>query len=447
MRVNRFASLLTIVALAWAAPVWAQAVDKAEKQAVIAKAGEELISRYIFPDRAGLAKAKIDQALAAGDYDTITDPRTFAERLTADLRSVTHDKHMQVFFPALNAGPPPPTSGAPKSNAGFLAVDRLKGNIGYINLRGFPDPAPFKLVADKAMADLSGTRAMIIDLRGNGGGDPTTVAYLCSFFFDPKTPVHLNDLVHREADTNIYKRDEFWTKPVPSSYRRKPVYLLTSGRTFSGGEEFVYDLKTQKRATVIGETTGGGANPGAMRQLNSRFGMFISGGRAENPITKTNWEGSGVAPDRAVGREQALRIAVLEITKDPALKKEEALEADAFSPVHLLKFRELPQPGDGDALKRLLGELARGEPDYSRLADDLTKDIKENLAQSKADLAAAGEIKTVTFKYTGPAGLDVYEVVCANGTLMSGIFVTPDGKVAANWFRLMMPERPTAVAQ
>ena len=442
MTINHIAALV-VAALVWALPARAQEsgkpVDKAEMQAAIAKADEELNKRYIFPDRAALATAKIEAALAAGDYDAISDAKAFADRLTADLQSVTHDKHMRVFLAGLPPAPSPSTAPPPKSNAGFLAVARLKGNIGYINLQGFPDPAPFKLVADQAMADLAGTRAMIIDLRGNGGGSPEGVAYLCSFFFDSRTRVHINDLIYRNPGTETYRRDAFLTQQVPSSYLGKPVYLLTSNRTFSGGEEFAYDLQTQKRAKLIGETTGGGANPGGGWPLNPRFGMFIPTGRAENPITLTNWEGSGVKPDMAVARDQALRVAMLEITKDSALKQERAMEANDFAPVHLLKFREGPQPGAAEALERMLASLARGEPDYMTMSDGLAKATREQLPRLKSDLAAAGEIRTVRFQTVGPGGLDVYEVTCANRTFLSGIFLTPDGKIATSWIRPAPP--------
>jgi len=434
----RIVLLAVIAALAWPAPARVQEakpVDKSEMQAVIAKADEELSKRYIYPDRAAAAAAKIKAALAAGDYDAITDAKVFAQRLTADLRSITHDKHMEVFLAGPQPSPPPDAAPPPRSNAGFLAVDRLKGNIGYINLQGFPDPVLFKLVADQAMADLAGTKALIVDMRGNGGGSAESDAYFGSLFFDPKKPVQLNAIVHRNPGTNTYERSEFWTKPVPTPYLGKPVILLTSTRTFSAGEAVLYDLKNLKRTKLIGETSGGGANPGGAWPLTPRFGIGIPTGRAENPITKTNWEGTGVAPDVAVTADQALRVAMLEFTKNPALKQQRAMEVGDFAPVHLLKFREGAQPGAAEALRQLLTSLARGEPDYTTMSDGLAKATRDQLPMLKSSLEAAGEIKTVTFQNIGPAGLDIYRVTCANRILMSGIFLMPDGKIASSWIR------------
>ena len=138
-------------------------LDRSEKQAVVARAGDLLDEYYVFPDRAALAKARIAQALAAGDYDGIADPAAFAARLTADLQSVTHDRHMRVFA---RVGSPPPRRRMPIpiwiSNSGFERADLLKGNIGYIKLRAFPAGPDFSAAAGQVMAALSGTDALIL---------------------------------------------------------------------------------------------------------------------------------------------------------------------------------------------------------------------------------------------------------------------------------------------
>jgi C-terminal processing protease CtpA/Prc len=133
------------------------------------------------------------------------------------------------------------------------------------------------------------------------------VALVATYLFDGE-PVHLNDLQYRRGD----RTQQYWTLPfVPGRRfgRSKPVYVLTSAETFSGAEEFTYDLKTQKRAVIVGETTGGGANPGDEHRVAEHFTIFVPDGRAINPITKTNWEGTGIKPDVETPPEDALITA------------------------------------------------------------------------------------------------------------------------------------------
>jgi hypothetical protein len=90
------------------------------------------------------------------------------------------------------------------------------------------------------------------------------------------------------------------------------LYVLTSEFTFSGAEEFTYNLKNLERATIVGDTTGGGAHPVTQRPfINLNVGMSLPFGRAVNPITETNWEGVGVIPDVAVDQGAALETAHL----------------------------------------------------------------------------------------------------------------------------------------
>ena len=438
--------LACLLILALTLPASAQtppaALDTAEKRAAVEKAGELLTANYIFPDRAAEAKTKIDAALAAGDYNAIDTPQAFADKLTADLQSVTHDKHMRVFF---NAGPPPepaagaaPRPAAPRVNASFAAVSRLKGNVGYIKVLNFPPSAgPFAAAANQAMTDLKDTDALIIDMRDNNGGSPDGVAYLCSFFFDPKTPVHINSFVNRKSGTLEFTNEDFHTRATPVSYLNKPVYVLTSVRTFSGGEEFVYDMQTQKRGRLIGAVTGGGANPGGTRPLNPRFGIFIPGGRAVNPITKTNWEGTGVTPDVVTDERLAFQAAMQEIVaKNPAryaaLKAQVDSESavDPFVEANLMKFREQQQPG-GEALVRKLFEgLSSGTPDYTILSEDQARGIRNNLTLFHTDMSKAGAITGVRFDGIGPGGLDRYEITTATSKVFFAIY-QEGGKIVA----------------
>jgi len=204
-------------------------------------------------------------------------------------------------------------------------VECLPGNIGYLDLRGFAPAGMAGPTLAAAMTLLANTNTLIVDLRENGGGDPETVSLLCSYLFDHRT--HMNSLYWRRGDHT----EQFWTQEFVQGLRfgqSKPVYVLTSAHTFSAAEEFSYNLRTQKRATLVGETTGGGANPGDMRRLTDHFEMFVPGGRSINPITGINWEGTGVEPhvkvpaDKALDTAQAIALkAVIEGETDEKRKK------------------------------------------------------------------------------------------------------------------------------
>src|SRR5260370_19281796 len=155
------------------------------------------------------------------------------------------------------------------------------------------------------MSFLANVDAIIFDLRENGGGAPKMVAMISSYLFDK--PTHLNDLYNRKDDFAT----QYWTLPyVPGTMLAdKPAFVLTSKSTFSGAEEFTYNLKNLKRATIVGETTGGGAHPVSGQRIDDHFMIGVPFARAVNPITKTNWEGTGVEPDVKVPAADALATA------------------------------------------------------------------------------------------------------------------------------------------
>jgi len=314
-------------------------VDAATRTKVIDNLLKELDESYVFPETAKKMAADVRSRVDGKEYDSITSAQQLSEKLTADLQSVSKDLHLRVRYsyepiPERKQRTEPTEEEKARYvrnnrlvNFGFEKLERMQGNIGYIDLRGFSDPEAGIETVSAAMNFLSNTDALIFDLRMNGGGDPAMVALISSYLFGDK-PVHLNDLYWRKGD----KTEEFWTKPAAAAKKYdKDVYVLTSKRTFSGAEEFSYNLKNLKRATIIGETTGGGAHPGGMVRLNEHFGVFIPTGRAISPITKTNWEGTGVEPDVKVPKELALKVAYVSaltkvIEKTPEEGRRKALK-------------------------------------------------------------------------------------------------------------------------
>lgn len=318
---------LTVPLLLAAALAHAQApLDAATRQSVIDNVVAVMNERYVFPDVARRVETALRDPARRAALDT-PDPKDFAERLTGALHAETRDKHLRVRY----SDTPVPDAGADqrpaaediarfraearRGNYGVERVERLPGNIGYIELRGFANLAWAGEAITAAMTLVAHANALIVDLRRNGGGDPATVAWMTSYLFDERT--HLNDLYFRPEN----RITQFWTQawvPGPRFGGQKPVMVLTSGHTFSGAEEFSYNLKNLKRATIVGETTGGGAHPGELRKVGTHFRMFVATGRAINPVSQTNWEGTGVEPDVKVQADDALRVAQLRLL--PALR-------------------------------------------------------------------------------------------------------------------------------
>ncbi len=198
-------------------------------------------------------------------------------------------------------------------NFGIRRVERLDGNVGYLDVRRVPVPANAGPAITAAMELVAGTFALIIDLRHNGGGSPEGVVYWCSYLLE-EHPTHLNDIFH--ADTGETR--QFWALPyVPGTrYVDRPVYVLTSSHTFSGGEDFAYTLQALGRAEVIGETTGGGAHPTRPFPISPAVHIGIPFARSINPVTGTNWQGTGVVPDVAVPEDQAYDVAYARALRD-----------------------------------------------------------------------------------------------------------------------------------
>jgi hypothetical protein len=298
-------------------------IDAGTKSEVIDVLVRDLRGMYVFPDVGDKVAQLVEQGHLRGAYNSISNAKEFAEVLNRQMYAVARDPHLHVLYssqalPALPAPGAEPQQPDPqmlaqfkKDNYSFQEVKRLSGNIGYLKLSAFSDAASGGSTVAGAMAVLANTDALIIDLRENSGGYAAMVALLASYFFNGEVPVHLNDLEWRKEGTREYSVAQWWVFPfVPGPrYVDKEVYVLTSHGTLSAAEEFTYDLQTQKRATVVGETTWGGANPGAILRLGDHFQVFMPEGRAINPVTKTNWEGIGVKPNIAVPQEEALKVA------------------------------------------------------------------------------------------------------------------------------------------
>ena len=351
------------------------AAEQMSGREIVTTALSLLRANYVFPEVAEQAATAVEARLAAGEYDNL-DEITLTELLTRHLQEVTGDKHLRIW---LGGGPPPgrgpggpgpgrgPGPGPDQTepgnhearrlamrqrgrmdNFGIRRVERLDGNVGYLDLRRVAVAANAGPAVAAAMELVAGTYALIFDLRHNGGGAPDGVALWCSYLLKEE-PTHLNDIFH--ADTGATR--QFWSLPyLPGSrYVDRPVYVLTSSHTFSGGEELCYNLQALGRAELIGETTGGGAHPTRGFPVSSAVMIGIPFARSINPVTGTNWQGTGVIPDVAVPEAEACDVAY-----GKALR-------------HVLALDDVPPPVEHqarDALARLESAAAEVRPDQHR---------------------------------------------------------------------------------
>jgi len=291
-------------------------VDAAVRARVIRAVAEQLDQLYVYPDVGKKLARDITLGWRQGQYRTVADGVAFAQQLTDSLQAVSHDKHLRVdFSPAqLPKGETEQSSGSiarereklTHENCGFVRVEWLPGNVGYVRLDEFGDDASLCTgTAAAAMGFLANVDAIIFDLRENHGGDPALVAFLETFLFASRT--HIDDLWDRRSGrtTEIWTLSDVPGKRLPSA----AAYVLTSHATFSGAEAFAYELQALKRATVVGEVTGGGGHIVHGVRIDDRFRLMIPVARPINPVTKTNWEGTGVVPDVNAPAAQALDVA------------------------------------------------------------------------------------------------------------------------------------------
>ena len=343
----------------------------AQTRTEVLRAIADQLDEYAFPEVAKKLQKDLRDRLSQKGYKDVKSGAQLAETLTAQLQTLSSDRHLKVYFsPAVLPHLTPQTEIPPEElayqqrlselrNFDINRVERLRGNVGYLELFSFEPPEFAGDTLAAAMRFLANTNALIIDLRYNRGGSASMVALLTSYLLPAYPAVHLTDLYWHKED----RRQQSWTVPhLPAPrYLDKPVYVITSLETFSAAEEFAYNLQQLKRAVIVGETTAGGANPGSGFRLHDHFWMFIPTGQAISLATGKNWEGTGVIPDFKVPAELSLKTA------------------------QLLAFRKLMRDADegkteslDPSLRRELEEsLTRVEADLDRMQQDLVSNMSK----------------------------------------------------------------------
>lgn len=396
----KFAALAILVCFLFiSSRLTAQEITREQKEETVNNLAKLLEDNYVFPDVGKDCAAHIKDKLKDGSFDNVSDKKELAELLTTELQSISKDKHMRVRVPG--GMMPQDESSNPlfeqfkfmkergEENYGFRKVEMLDGGIGYIDLRGFANSDKAYEVAVLAMKFIKNSNAVIFDLRKNGGGSPEMIKFILSYFFDK--PTHLNDLYWRNGD----RIEEFWTNEKVDGVKMSdvPLFVLTSNYTFSGGEEFAYNVQTQKRGLIIGEVTGGGANPGGMFPAGNGIAVFIPLGRAINPITKTNWEGVGVKPDIETSADEALEKAIALAKVEAEKYRQKILDTageefeNLFANLKAAEALYDEDPGEAEkkvyvSLETVLNKKLIGEPDINVLGYEFLGNKKTSLAIS-----------------------------------------------------------------
>lgn len=305
-------AMLAVAIAAALAQAPAAALDPALVRSTVTSLADVINREYFDLPVAAKLDTALKAALASGRYAAATSAGDLARALTRDIYAVSRDKHLSVaVIPPPTATPP---AGGPSRNqrdqpttAGFRRVEILPDNIGYLDLTMFLRLSEHRDAMATAMKTLQPTRALILDMRDNGGGSPDTVVLLLSYLFDePSLPIM--EIVPRSGETQGYQ-----TAPAGMAIERngvRPVFVLTSAQTFSGGEGLAYVLQERHRATIIGEKTAGAANPGRPYPVNEVFEVTVPNGHIRSAIKHGNWEGDGVTPDVIVPAATALDVAL-----------------------------------------------------------------------------------------------------------------------------------------
>lgn len=400
-------------------------IDSDVRVDVVARLSVALRDDYIFPEVGKRAADRLNASLAAGEYERIMSSSAFAAKLSAEIAVIARDKHLSIS--SMVASPPGVDldKGIIPSEEGIVRADMLAGGVGYIEVIGFPPLPVFKPTVDKAMSGLRKSRSLIIDARRNMGGSPEAVSYLVSYLIEANHSIEINDIVSRIARTTNFERKRTYNSPTTVSFSGIPVYVLTSKNTFSGGEEFAYDVQAHKLGKVVGEVTGGGANPTGPIDLGHGFVANIPWGRAENPITKTNWEGSGVQPDISVPAPEALEVALMHLGQRPVNDITSASLEQVFAP------RRVALPGSEAAAHKFIYGIVSGNPDYNAMTPDFASFNREHLPMLRqAMLLPLGALNSIKFEDVGVMGDDEYRASFAKGAVIVSIALDSERKVA-----------------
>jgi hypothetical protein len=374
-----------------------------------------IVANYVLPEEAEQYAAEFRRRYSSGAYNSYTDPAEYAEKLTADLIEISGDSHFS--FRVIQVNEPREDLAShlrhpvryyrlgQRENLGYFKLEWIDGHVGLLDLRRFYPIGISKEMIDAAMLFLSNANAVVIDVRENGGGAGESLQYFCSYFLDYPTQL-----------TSDYSRKdgfltEFWTTAEVSGVRRTdvPVFIVIGEQTFSSAEAFAYDMQANGRATLVGDSTGGGAHSVDLFQVDDLFEIYIPTARAINPITSENWEGVGVIPDLLVPSDAALDSALV-------LAKAAAAEYGAI--------QEMRVNSAVEEMQRLLGDA---ESLYRTGRSEDADPVLDSLFQVGAEAGIINEffVFVLTYEYLGDSDEAILFALCDKWIELYPQSVTP----------------------
>jgi len=302
-------------------------ISEVEQKQIIDKVFALLNTNYIFPDKVVAMEKVIYKKLSNSDYRKFSELEEFLKNINTDLETLSGDRHIDIFFDPVRVKQIEAEAKVNGNKTGYAPeflqrakfenylvkkVERLDANVGYLKFNAFVDTGLSKRTLTASMDFLINSSALIIDLRQNGGGDGGTVAFLLTYFLPDSTLISLE---RSRATTVPIPHYVVSARTVEKFDKNIPVYILVSKKTSSAAEAFAYTLQSYKRATIVGETTNGEANPGYLYPINNDMYIMIPAFESINPITKTNWQGKGVMPDVQIQGDKALAMAQVKAYK------------------------------------------------------------------------------------------------------------------------------------
>lgn len=323
-------------------------LDQNLKSEIIEKVAKIMKDKYVFEEVGNKMSDFLVQQHNERKYDSITDIKEFCQKLTSDLRQISNDKHLFVFYSPEEAKEVAARNKSlskneikkiedyyelseSRSNYGFNKVEILVGNIGYIDIDYFSSSVNANNKVDNIIGFVENTDAIIIDLRDNGGGGGSGADQLLMSYFFGDERVPFSGVYYRETDRihESWSNHDTKCKKLPNI----DLYILTNSNTFSAAEFIAYSLQVLNRAVIIGEVTKGGAHPVDVLIVKGDILTQVSIGNSINPITNSNWEETGVIPEVTSPSDSALTVAYKMALKKIMDRTEDKLYKDNLNEI------------------------------------------------------------------------------------------------------------------